>query len=106
MALVGPTGIGKSTLIGLIPRFYDVLHGEVRIDGRDVRGYTLKSVRNQISLVLQDSVLFRAPVWQNIAYGKPEATRPEIIRAATLANADEFIERMPRGYETLVGERG
>ena len=105
-ALVGPTGCGKSTLIGLIPRFYDVLSGQVSIDGCDVRGYTLKSLRDQISLVLQDSVLFHATVWQNIAYGKPSATREEIFRAAKLANAHQFIERMPQRYETVVGERG
>jgi subfamily B ATP-binding cassette protein MsbA len=105
-AIVGPTGGGKSTLLGLIPRFYDVDAGEVRIDGQDVRRYTLTSLRDQISLVLQDSVLFRAPVWQNIAYGKLHATREEIVRAARLAHAHEFIERMPQGYDTLVGERG
>lgn len=105
-ALVGPTGSGKSTLIGLIPRFYDALGGRVCIDGRDVRCYTLKSLRDQISLVPQDPVLFRAPICQNIAYGKPQATRDEIVLAAQLANAHEFIERMPQGYETLVGERG
>ncbi|HVH26631.1 MAG TPA: ABC transporter ATP-binding protein [Vicinamibacterales bacterium] len=106
IALVGPTGGGKSTLLGLIPRFYDTVDGSVRIDGCDVREYTLKSLRDQISLVLQESVLFRGPVWQNIAYGKPEATREEIVRAARLANAHEFIERMPAGYDTIVGERG
>jgi subfamily B ATP-binding cassette protein MsbA len=105
-AIVGPTGGGKSTVLGLIPRFYDVDAGEVRIDGQDVRRYTLTSLRDQISLVLQDSVLFRAPVWQNIAYGKLHATREEIVRAARLAHAHEFIERMPQGYDTLVGERG
>jgi ATP-binding cassette, subfamily B, bacterial len=106
VALVGPTGSGKSTLIGLIPRFYEISGGQIRIDGRDVRNYTLKSLRNQISLVLQDSVLFHTTIGQNISYGKPEATRQEIVRAAKLANAHEFIERMPRGYDTVVGERG
>lgn len=106
VALVGPTGSGKSTLIGLIPRFYDTLAGEIRVDGRDVRRYTLKSLRDQISLVLQDSVLFHTSIWQNIAYGKPQATREEIIRAAKLANAHEFIQRMPKAYDTMVGERG
>jgi ATP-binding cassette, subfamily B, bacterial len=105
-ALVGPTGAGKSTVISLVARFYDPLAGQVRIDGRDVRGYKLKSLRQQISFVLQENLLFRAPIWQNIAYGKPEARRDEIMRAARLANADEFIERMPDGYNTLVGERG
>jgi ATP-binding cassette, subfamily B, bacterial len=106
VALVGPTGSGKSTLIGLIPRFYDTLAGQVRVDGRDIRHYTLKSLRDQISLVLQDSVLFRSTLWENIAYGRPGATRAEIVRAAKLANAHDFISRLPNGYETLVGERG
>jgi ATP-binding cassette, subfamily B, bacterial len=106
VALVGPTGGGKSTLAGLIPRFYDPQSGQVKIDGTDVRSFTVKSLRQQISFVLQETLLFHAPVWQNIAYGKPEATREEIIRAAKLANADEFIERMPQGYDTVIGERG
>jgi subfamily B ATP-binding cassette protein MsbA len=106
VALVGPTGSGKSTIFGLIPRFYDVLGGQVRIDGQDVRRYTLKSLRNQVSMVPQDPILFRMPIWQNIAYGKPGATRSEVTRAARLANADEFIDRMPERYETVVGERG
>jgi subfamily B ATP-binding cassette protein MsbA len=105
-ALVGPTGAGKTTLISLIPRFYDPFKGEVRIDGTDVRRFKIKSVRQQISFVLQENLLFRALIWQNIAYGKPEATRDEIIRAAELANASEFIERMPLRYDTMVGERG
>ncbi|HEY2934175.1 MAG TPA: ABC transporter ATP-binding protein [Acidobacteriota bacterium] len=105
-ALVGPTGAGKTTLISLIPRFYDPTDGEVKIDGMDVRKYKIKSVRKQVSFVLQENLLFRAPVWQNIAYGKPEASREEIIKAATLANAHEFIEKMPEGYDTMVGERG
>ena len=105
-AIVGATGGGKSTLIGLIPRLYDPLGGAVRLDGRDVKSYTLDSMRRQISFVLQDAVLFRASIAQNIAYGKPDATREEIVRAATLAHADEFITRMPDGYDTIVGERG
>jgi subfamily B ATP-binding cassette protein MsbA len=105
-ALVGPTGAGKTTIVSLIPRFYDPSTGRVMIDGTDVRRYKLKSLRQQISFVLQESLLFRAPVWQNIAYGKPEAKREEIIRAAKLANAHEFIERMAQGYDTMVGERG
>jgi subfamily B ATP-binding cassette protein MsbA len=105
-ALVGPTGSGKSTLIGLIPRLYDVTGGRVSIDGHDVRSYTLESLRRQVSFVLQDTVLFHATIAQNIAYGKPEATREEIERAARLANADEFISRLPAGYDTVVGERG
>jgi ATP-binding cassette subfamily B protein len=106
VALVGPTGSGKSTLISLIPRFYDPTSGHVRIDGADVRSFRLKSLRDQISYVLQESYLFRATLWENIAYGKPGATRAEIVRAARLANAHEFIERLPEGYDTVVGERG
>jgi ATP-binding cassette, subfamily B, bacterial len=105
-ALVGPTGAGKTTIVSLLPRFYDRSSGEIKIDGTDIRRFKIKSVREQISFVLQETLLFRAPVWQNIAYGKPEATREEIIRAAKLANADEFIERMPEGYNTMIGERG
>jgi len=105
-ALVGPTGAGKTSIIGLIPRFYDPQKGAVKIDGQDVRRYTQKSLRQQISFVLQETVLFRASVWKNIAYGKPGATRDEILRAAQLANAHEFIEKMPQGYDTIVGERG
>ena len=105
-AFVGPSGAGKSTIISLIPRFYDPTSGQVKIDGLDIREYTLQSLREQISFVLQDTVLFRAPIWQNIAYGKPDARRMEIIHAAELANAHEFIEKMPEGYDTMVGERG
>ena len=105
-AFVGPSGAGKSTIMSLIPRFYDPTSGQVKIDGSDIRGYTLHSLREQMSFVLQDTVLFRVPIWQNIAYGKPEAQRAEIMRAAELANAHEFIEKMPDGYDTMVGERG
>ena len=105
-ALVGLTGCGKSTLIGLIPRMYDIVGGTISIDGLDVRRFTLESLRRQVSFVLQEAVLFHATVAQNIAYGKPDATRDEIIRAATLANADEFISRLPDGYDTIIGERG
>jgi ATP-binding cassette, subfamily B, bacterial len=105
-ALVGLTGSGKSTLIGLIPRMYDAQGGSITIDGHDVRSFTLESLRRQVSFVLQEAVLFHATVAQNIAYGKPDATRDEIIRAATLANADEFIARLPAGYDTMIGERG
>lgn len=106
VAVVGPTGAGKSTIAGLIARFYDPQSGAVRIDGTDVRKYKLKSLRGQISFVLQDTLLFRAPVWQNIAYGRPEASREEILRAAKLANADEFIKEMPEQYDTMLGEKG
>jgi subfamily B ATP-binding cassette protein MsbA len=105
-AFVGPTGGGKTTIISLVARFYDPLSGEVKIDGTNIRNYTMKSLRQQISFVLQETLLFRAPVWQNIAYGRPEANRAEIIRAAKLANAHEFIDEMPEGYDTMVGERG
>jgi subfamily B ATP-binding cassette protein MsbA len=105
-AIVGPSGTGKSTLVSLIPRFYDPASGSVAIDGTDIRQYRLKSLRDQISFVLQDTLLFRATIWENIAYGKPNASPAEIRRAADLANAREFIEEMPDGYDTMVGERG
>ncbi|HYT50535.1 MAG TPA: ABC transporter ATP-binding protein, partial [Pyrinomonadaceae bacterium] len=105
-ALVGPTGAGKTTIVSLLPRFYDVSSGIIRIDDQDIRRFKIKSLRQQISFVLQESLLFRATVWENIAYGKPEANRHEIIRAAELANASEFIEEMPDSYGTMIGERG
>jgi ATP-binding cassette subfamily B protein len=105
-AFVGPTGGGKTTIINLIARFYDPVSGTVTIDGTDIKGFTLRSLRDQISFVLQDTLLFHAPIWQNIAYGRPEANRAEIVRAAELANAHEFIKDMPDGYDTMVGERG
>jgi ATP-binding cassette subfamily B protein len=105
-AFVGPTGGGKTTIINLVARFYDPVSGRVTIDGTDIRAFTIKSLREQISFVLQDTLLFHAPIWQNIAYGRPEANRVEIVRAAELANADEFIKKMPEGYDTMVGERG
>jgi ATP-binding cassette, subfamily B, bacterial len=106
VALVGPTGAGKTTIISLIPRFYDPASGAVKIDGYDVRRFTQRSLREQISFVLQETVLFHGPVWQNIAYGKPGASRREILRAAEVANASEFIDRLPEGYDTILGERG
>jgi len=105
-ALVGPTGAGKTTVVSLIPRFYDPTSGVIKIDDHDIKQYTQKSLREQMSFVLQDTVLFHGPVWHNIAYGKPGASRQEIIRAAEMANAHEFIERMPQGYDTILGERG
>ncbi len=105
-AFVGPSGAGKSTILSLIPRFYDPTSGQVKLDGLDIRKYTLSSLREQMSFVLQDTVLFHVPIWQNIAYGRPEARRAEIVQAAKLANAHEFIEKMPEGYDTMVGERG
>jgi ATP-binding cassette, subfamily B, bacterial len=105
-ALVGPTGAGKTTIINLIPRFYDPSEGMVRIDGQDIRRFRQRSLREQMSFVSQDTLLFHAPIWQNIAYGKPDASRAEILSAAEAANATEFIEKMPEGFNTLVGERG
>lgn len=105
-ALVGPTGAGKTTIISLMARFYDPDSGVVKIDGQDIRRFRHKSLRGRMSFVLQENLLFRAPAWQNIAYGKPEASRSEILRAAELANAHEFIEQLPEGYDTLIGERG
>jgi ATP-binding cassette, subfamily B, bacterial len=105
-AIVGPTGAGKTSIISLIPRFYDPVSGFIKIDGTDVKRFRQKSLRQQISFVLQETVLFHAPIWQNIAYGKPEATRAEILRAAERANAHEFIEKLPEGYDTMLGERG
>ena len=105
-ALVGPTGAGKSTIISLIARFYDPDAGMIKIDDVDIRAFRQKSLRTQISFVLQDTLLFHAPIWQNIAYGKPEASRRELLRAAELANAHEFIEKLPEAYNTMVGERG
>jgi ABC-type multidrug transport system fused ATPase/permease subunit len=106
VGIVGPTGAGKSTVVSLLPRFYDVLSGEVLIDGHDVRDYKLKPLRDQIGYVLQETVLFRGTILENIAFGRPTATRDEVIAAAKLANADEFIAHMPLGYDTLIGERG
>ena len=106
VGLVGPTGSGKSTVVSLIPRFYDAQSGTIRVDGQDIRDYLLKPLRDQIGYVLQDTILFRGTILENIAFGRPNATREEVIAAAKLANADEFISRMPLGYETMVGERG
>jgi ABC-type multidrug transport system fused ATPase/permease subunit len=106
VGVVGPTGGGKSTIMSLIPRFYDPSAGKVLVDGIDVRDYRLQSLRNQIGYVLQETVLFRGTVRDNIAYGRAGATNEEIIEAAKLANADEFITRMPNGYQSFVGDRG
>ena len=106
VGLVGGTGAGKSTLLSLVPRFYDPTTGSVMLDGRDVREITKKSLRAQIAIVLQDTLLFSTTVRENIAYGRPDATEEEIIEAAHRAQADEFIRQMPQEYSSLVGERG
>jgi subfamily B ATP-binding cassette protein MsbA len=106
VGLVGPSGSGKSTLVSLIPRFYDPNAGTVLIDGHDIREFRIGSLRRQIGFVLQETQLFYAPIWQNIAYGQPDATRDQIVRAAQLAQAHEFIEQLPSGYDTVVGPGG
>ena len=106
VALVGPTGVGKTTLVSLIPRFYDVVSGNISIDGVNVRDFDLDQLHESVSMVLQDVFLFHGTIRENILFGKPDATEAEITRAAEIANAAEFIERMPNGYDTLIGERG
>jgi len=106
IALVGGTGAGKSTLLSLVPRFYDPTSGSVALDGRNLREITKKSLRAQIGMVLQDTLLFSTTVRENIAYGRPGATEEEIVAAAQRAQADEFIRQLPNGYLSLVGERG
>ena len=105
-ALVGPTGAGKTTIINLIARFYDPIAGVVKIDGTDIKHFTQKSLRGQISFVLQDTVLFSGTIWDNIAYGCADASEAEIVKAAEAANAMEFIEKLPNKFDTAVGERG
>lgn len=106
IAIVGPTGAGKTTIINLLPRFWDVSEGKITIDGHDVRDVTLHSLRSQMGIVLQDSFLFSDTVMNNIRYGRKDATDEEVIAAAKLAHADEFISRLPDGYNTVLGERG
>jgi ATP-binding cassette subfamily B protein/subfamily B ATP-binding cassette protein MsbA len=106
VALVGPTGVGKSTLVSLIPRFYDVISGSITLDGRDIREYGMDSLRQQISIVLQDVFLFYGTVRDNILFGRQNATDKEMIAAAKAANAHAFISQLPEGYDTLIGERG
>ncbi|CAN0323549.1 unnamed protein product, partial [Phaeothamnion confervicola] len=106
VGIVGPTGSGKSTVLSLVPRFYNPTRGRVLIDGEDISTYKLASLRSQIGFVLQETVLFRGTIRENIAYGRPGATDEEVIAAAKIANADEFISRMPHGYDSPVGERG
>ena len=105
-AIVGPSGQGKSTIASLLPRFFDPVAGAIKIDGSDIREYTLKSLRDQISFVLQDSLLFRGTIWENLCYGKPDADPEATILAAQQANAHDFIMALPRGYGTMVSERG
>ena len=106
IALVGPSGSGKTTICSLLPRFYDVTGGQITIDGQDVRDLTLESLRSQIGIVQQDVYLFCGTIRENIAYGKPDATLEEIIAAAQKANIHDFIQTLPDGYDTFVGERG
>ena len=106
VAILGRTGSGKSSIINLIPRFYDVTRGAVKIDGYDVRDVTLDSLRSQIGIVLQETTLFSGTIRENIAYGKPDAQLEDVIKAAKIAQAHEFIIQMEEGYDTLVGERG
>jgi subfamily B ATP-binding cassette protein MsbA len=106
VGIVGPTGSGKSTVLSLVPRFYNPTSGRVLIDGADVSTYKLAALRSQVGFVLQETVLFRGTIRENIAYGRPGATDEEVIAAAKVANADEFISRMPHGYDSAVGERG
>jgi len=106
VALVGPTGVGKTTLVSLIPRFYDVTSGSITLDRRDLRDYTLDSLRQQISIVLQDVFLFYGTVRENLLFGRPQADEAEMIAASKAANAHEFIADLSEGYDTLIGERG
>ena len=106
VAILGTTGSGKSTLVNLIPRFYDVTTGSVKLDGHDVRDVTLASLRSQIGIVMQSPLLFSGSVRDNIAYGRPNATPEEVEAAARAARADEFIQGLPEGYDTVIGERG
>ena len=106
VALVGPTGVGKSTLVSLIPRFYDVISGSITLDGIDIRNLEVDELRKQVSIVLQDVFLFHGSVRENILFGNPDASEEEVINAAQVANAHDFISALPEGYDTLIGERG
>jgi subfamily B ATP-binding cassette protein MsbA len=106
LALVGPSGAGKTTLFNLIPRFYDPTNGSILIDGNDLRDVTIESLRDQIGLVPQETQLFSGSIYENIRYGKLDATKEDVYQAAIAANADDFIQKLPKSYETLVGERG
>ena len=106
LGIAGTTGAGKTTLVNLLTRFYDPTAGQILLDGLDLRDYKLADLRNQFAIVLQEPVLFSSSIAENIAYARPGASQEEILVAAKAANADEFIVRLPQGYETLVGERG
>ncbi len=106
IAIVGPTGAGKTTLVNLLPRFWEAAKGRVAIDGADIKQVTLDSLRSQIGIVLQDSFLFSDTVMDNIRFGRPDAADEEVMAAAKLARAHDFIERLPEGYQTVLGERG
>ena len=106
IALVGMSGGGKSSLVSLIPRFYDVTEGQILLDGQDIRDFKVRSLRDKIGMVLQDNILFSESVKANILMGKPDATDEEVIAAAKAANAHDFIMNLPDGYDTKVGERG
>jgi ATP-binding cassette subfamily B protein len=106
VAIVGASGGGKSTLVSLVPRLYDPVSGSVRIDGHDIRDYTLASLRGQISMVLQENILFGASVRDNIAYSFPDASDEDVIAAARFAGAHDFVTALPQGYDTVLGERG
>jgi ATP-binding cassette subfamily B protein/subfamily B ATP-binding cassette protein MsbA len=106
VALVGPTGVGKTTLVSLIPRFYDISGGSITLDGHDLRDFTLESLRKQVSIVLQDVFLFYGTVRENLLFGRPDAGEAELVAAARAANAHEFIMDLSEGYETRIGERG
>ena len=106
IAFVGPSGAGKSTVASLLPRFYDVTTGSITIDGEDIRKVTLNSLREQVGIVPQETVLFNGSVYDNILYGRLDATREEVEAAAKAANAHDFIMQLPKGYETMLGDRG
>jgi subfamily B ATP-binding cassette protein MsbA len=106
LALVGPSGVGKSTIADLLPRFYDVNNGSILIDGKDIRDFTMESLRGQMSFVTQDVILFNDTIFNNIALGKPDATEADVINAAKIANAHDFIMQTEDGYQTNIGDRG